>query len=350
MHESKLTRLADPLREMIGQFDMFIRGFREERGVKIAGTTCDMLPCEIIASMGLVPVRAPSLMNGPCAAAGMSSMGDIGGLYDCVVVPTGCAGRGAMPAFNAPLYEFPCPAGWGQGSAAAMKSAIDDLLSKNGCAPLSGIDPAALRSATMEYNAVRRLVRGIASVRAAKPDLLSCRDLSAVHEAACVFPPALAHGRLAPLLDALNRTPSGAASVGVPVLVYASFQGDTAALDEIEEAGCVVVEDDACGGRRQFDMSYDHESPDLFNEIIDAFSYRPRCPSVRTVDERVELFYSMIKGHGIEAVVFIEDLCCPARRGHIDELRVRLMRTGVDPIVVSSADAGEVLREFVKRI
>jgi benzoyl-CoA reductase/2-hydroxyglutaryl-CoA dehydratase subunit BcrC/BadD/HgdB len=121
-------------------------------------------------------------------------------------------------------------------------------------------------------------------------------------------------------------------------------------LDEIEEAGCLIVEDDACGGRRQFDMSYNHESPDLLGEILDAFSYRPRCPSVRPVGERIELFYSMVKSHGIEMVIFIEDLCCPSRQRDIENLRIRLMRSGVDPMVVSSKDAVVKIRDYVSKI
>lgn len=97
-------------------------------------------------------------------------------------------------------------------------------------------------------------------------------------------------------------------------------------------------------------MSYNHESADLYDEILDAFSYRPRCPSVRTVDERVALFYSMIKGHGIEMVIFIEDLCCPARRRDVDALRIRLMRSGVDPLVLTSGDAAEKIRDYLRRM
>ena len=88
----------------------------------------------------------------------------------------------------------------------------------------------------------------------------------------------------------------------------------------------------------------------LYHEILDAFSYRPRCPSVRTFEERAALLYSMIKSRGIEMVIFIEDLCCPARRRDIDAWRVRLRRAGVDPLVVTTGDAAEKIREYVRRM
>jgi hypothetical protein len=349
MNEAALSYRVDPLREMIGQFDMVIRGFRERTGARIAGTVCDVLPAEITASLGLVPVRVPLMAGRCCVAAGLPDIGDIGGIYDFMVLPRGCAGRGGAAGLKTPVLEFSLPAGWGEEACREMALSLDALLRAAGCGGTSSIDAARLRAVTAEYNALRRLVRGIGSLRNERPGLLSCGDLGVVHEAAAIFPPGEVAGHLASLLEAMNAAGSSAASRVLPVLVYAGFT-DGAVLDELEEAGCRVVEDDACGGRRQFDMSYNHELPDLFGEILDAFSYRPRCPSVRTVAERVELFYTMMKGHGIELVVFIEDRCCPARLRDIEALRVRLMRSGVDPIVATSANAAAKIREYVARM
>ncbi|HPL16517.1 MAG TPA: 2-hydroxyacyl-CoA dehydratase family protein [Spirochaetota bacterium] len=350
MLESKLSHLVDPLREMIFQFGMVIGRFREESGAVLAGVTCDMFPAEITAALGLVPLRIPSLMIGRCTAAGASSLDGIGETYDLLVVPRGCAGRDGLSGRADAVSEFFCPSGWGEESCRGMEASMEKLLERAGRGGLSRLDPAVLSSVTAMYNRVRRAVRGIAAARREKPDLLSCRDLGTVMEAAMVFPPAVTADFLAAVLDGLNRTESAVSAAGVPVMVYAGFAADAAVLDEIEEAGCLVVEDDACGGRRQFDMSYNHESAELYHEILDAFSYRPRCPSVRTVEERTALLYSMIKGHGIEAVIFIEDLCCPARGRDIGELRVRLMRSGVDPLVVTTVDAADTVREYVSRM
>ena len=350
MRESKLSHFIDPLREMIYQYDLIIRGYREQNDALVAGLTCDMLPPEITVPLGLVPVRMPSFTTGRCTAAGISALQKIEGIYDCIIVPRGCAGRDSMPALNVPLHEFAVPAGWGVESSRAMGTALDELLRSAGCPGVSGIDAVRLREVTGDYNALRRLVRGITSVRRDKPDLLSCRELAVVYEAAQVFPPAVVAGNLSTVLEAMNKAESSFKKDALSTLVYGSFIGDAAVLDEIEDEGCLIVEDDACGGRRQFDMSYNHESSDLFHEILDAFSYRPRCPSVRPVGERIELFYSMLKSHGIELVVFIEDVCCPARQRDIEDLRIRLMRSGVDPIVASSENAVVKIRDYMSKI
>jgi hypothetical protein len=347
---SKLSYLIEPLREMIYQYDVVIRGYREKNGIMVAGLTCDMLPPELTVPLGLVPVRIPSLTTGRCTAAGMSAMQAVDGIYDCIVLPRGCAGRDGIPSLRVPLYEFAVPAGWGEASSRAMEAGLDDLLRGAGRVGISGIGDALLRSVTSEYNALRRLARGITSVRRGKPDLLSCRDLALVHEAAQVFPPSVVAGHLATVLEAMNKTESSFKRDALPALVYGSFIGDALVLDEIEEEGCLIIEDDACGGRRQFDMSYSHESADIRHEILDAYSYRPHCPCVRQAGERFELFHAMLKSHGIELVVFIEDLCCPCRRRDIESMRLRLMRSGVDPIVVSSEDAVGKIRDYMSRI
>jgi hypothetical protein len=351
MLESKLSHLVDPLREMIYQFDMVIRGFRGESGARVAGVTCDMFPAEITAALGLVPLRIPSLMIGRCTAEGVPAINGIGGIYDLIAVPRGCTGRERIPDAALKVHEFTCPTGWGEQSCTAMEAGLEKLLEHAGSPGLSRLEPAVLAAVTAGYNSVRRMVRGIISVRREKPDLLSCRDLGAILEAAVVFPPSVTAGLLAAILDAMNTGESGVVPGSrVPVMVYASFACDAAVMDEIQEAGCLIMEDDTCGGRRQFDMSYNAESADLYNEILDAFSYRPRCPSVRTVEERVALLYSMIKSHGIEAVLFIEDLCCPAKGRDIDALRVRLMRSGVDPLVVATKDAVEKVKGYIARM
>lgn len=348
MLEPKLSYCVDPLREMLYQHDMIIRRFREESGALVAGVTCDMFPAEITASLGLVPLRIPSGIAGHCTAAVLPSVGDAG-LYDVLIVPRGCAGRKGATEPSA-VHEFYCPPGWGEETWRPMEDALNDLLVSRDLPGLSALDPQRLSAVTAGYNAVRRMVRGIASARGEKPGLLSCRDLGVVMDAAMVFPPPVVAEFLSAILEALNREEAAAGRKPAAALVYASFACDAEVLDDIEAAGCLFVEDDTCGGRRQFDMSYNHESPDLFREIIDAYSYRPRCPSVRTVEERTALLYSMIKSRGIELVVFIEDLCCPAKKRDIDALRVRLMRSGVDPLVVSTEGAVEAVKEYIKRM
>jgi benzoyl-CoA reductase/2-hydroxyglutaryl-CoA dehydratase subunit BcrC/BadD/HgdB len=343
MRQSILSHLIDPLREMLYQFDMVIRGFRERMGGRIAGLSCWMLPPEIPASAGMVPLRLPFFGRGVCPCLGISEIDEI---YDCLVVPQGCAGRASV---RLPVYEFDAPGGYGMESAGLMEEAMDRFLRSFGLPRVRDLNAGRLLAAAQEYNALRRLVRGIASIRRSKPDLLSCKDLADVFEASAVLPPEAVIGHLVRILDEINKARSCYNGGMKQALAYGSFINDASILDEIEEAGCIFVEDDFCSGRRQFDMSYDEHAESLLREILGSFSYRPGCASFRTVGERTKLFYSMMKNEGIELVVFLEDLCCASKKGEIGELRVKLMRSGVDPLVAVTADAAEKVREYAGR-
>jgi len=350
MQVSRLTHLVDPLREMLYQYDMIIKGFRERSNVRIAGITCGMFPEEIAASAGLVAIRLPSYAAGCCACDGLSAIDKIEALYDLLVVPRGCSEKNRISVPGLELYEFDCPPGWGTESSEHLASSLDAFLRSAGCAGLKGLDPAKLRDATREYNAVRRTVRGIASIRRDKPDLVSCEDLAAVFEAASVFPPSVIIGHMATILNNLNLSESSYGGGMVPSLAYASYMKEARLLDNIEDAGCLIAEDDFCNGRRQFDMSYNDESDNLLSEMLDSYSYRPRCPNVRPVEERIELLYKMMKYQGIEIIIFIQDHCCPGKLRDIEALRIRLMRTGIDPIVATSQNAVDKIRNYISRI
>ncbi len=341
--------MVEPLREMLGQFADVVAGYRERSGERICGSLCDLIPPEIPAALGMRVIRVPAPSEWGCRAGGLARLGDLGGVYDRVVIPETCARRDLAAVTGAPLVAFAMPTGWGEESRRLLEERLDAFLRAAGCGGLSAIDAAALAAATEEYNDLRRLVRGIAAARRDRPELLSCSDLAVVMEAASALPPAVVAGHLASILKALHREEGTAKRDLPPVLVYAGCTGESAVFDEIEEAGCLVVEDDACSGRRQFDMSHDPGAADLAGEILDACTYRPLCPSVRPQGERVELFYAMLKSHGIEAVIFIEDLCCPARRREIAPLRVRLMRSGVDPLLVTRAGAAAMVRDYLSR-
>jgi hypothetical protein len=350
MKEPKLSHIVDPLRELLYQYDVIIKGFRERTKARIAGVSCGMFPDEIAACAGLIPLRLPSFFADCCACGEACPRELPDGIYDILVFPRGCKKKYRDPARGVPLREFDCPPGWGAESSIKMGSSLDAFLQEAGCPALSDLDKTELRAATREYNAMRRAVRGIALVRRDKPDLISCEDLASIFDAAAVLPPSIIIGHLAAILDILNRSESGYVGGKTFSLGYASFIKDPRLLDRIEDAGCLIVEDDFCNGRRQFDMSYNDESADLLSEILDSYSYRPRCPTVRPAEERFELLYKMAKSNGIELVIFIQDSCCPAKLRDIDALRIRLMRAGIDPLVVTSADAFDKIRNYSGRV
>ena len=97
-------------------------------------------------------------------------------------------------------------------------------------------------------------------------------------------------------------------------------------------------------------MSINPSSAHAYDEIMECMTYRPLPPPIRSAEERYELLYRMIKNYGIGTVIFIRDWCTPARAGAIDSLRRRLMRSGVDPLVVESGNAMSVVRGYSERM
>jgi benzoyl-CoA reductase/2-hydroxyglutaryl-CoA dehydratase subunit BcrC/BadD/HgdB len=247
------------------------------------------------------------------------------------------------------IIRFFNATGYGDEASRSLHQSLDDLLTAAKIGQVSQIERNHLREATIRYDTLRRLLRGISARRREKPHLLSNSDLFALFTAAVSLPPELVVECLSRIIEAMEKEESTSVGDLIPGLIYAGCVNDATSLDEVEEAGILLVEDDTCSGRRQFDLSFNPDSPRLYGEILDAFSYRPLCSSLRPVEERFELFYRLLKNHGIEVVVFIEDLCCPSRKGDIEFLRVRLMRSGVDPLVISSADALKSVKEYVRR-
>ncbi|HOW81350.1 MAG TPA: 2-hydroxyacyl-CoA dehydratase family protein [Spirochaetota bacterium] len=348
MHESKLSYLVDPMREMLFQAQDVLRSYKERSGVMLAGLSCDFLPAEVLASFGVVPVRIPAhLRIGRCGDGPAFDRDLLARFpYDFYVEPAGCRALSSTVGIAAPVHEFRVPAGYGETARVLRHEEIVGLMTKAG-AP--GMDPSSLRGHADEYNAMRRLVRGILSVRAAKPELLSHEDLSVLIEAASALPPVSVIEPLALVLRELNSGGSGPGGSGmVPAMVYGGFLGDAGVLDLIEEEGVLIAEDDLCGGRRHFDLSINTSAEDLLLEILDAFTYRPLCPRVRSGRERFDLLYKLLKSHGIDLVIFIAEGSCGCRAEGIEFLRVRLMREGVDPLVVTGEDAPETVRRYLK--
>lgn len=355
MKSSRLGYLVEPLREMIYQADMIIRGYREKKGIKVAGLSCDILPFEVLASFGILPLRIPLQAGNTfgCAAGELSPALRQDEVYDYIIIPGKCCGRkGSM----APALEFISPAGYGEEAAIGLHHAMDALLREMGLSGIKELDARKLAEVTESYNVMRRLIRGIAEARRGKPDLLSNEDLFLLFESAMVLPPEHVTDTLAAVLETLNREQAKTGKTGFSVMAAGGYLREAGILDGMEEAGCLVAEDDFCNGRRQFDLSHNASSEYLYYEILDAFTYRPLCPSLRGPEERYELLYKLLKNHGIETVVFLGDGDaghgggCPGRSLEREYLRVRLMRAGIDPVITTGAEAASAMREYAGRL
>ncbi len=343
MKESRLSTAVEPLRELLHQSDMIIRGFSERASIKVMGLTCDCLPVEVLDAGGFAPLRIPAHnREGTCCCGATGSMTE--SPYDVILAPECGDGGGSEPEG---VIRYRVPRGYGEEHSSELDRVLERILEVS--APGTGKpDPGKLRESVEKYNILRRLIRGTTARRRTRPWELSNRDLFTLFEAAAALPVESVIEHIAGITKQFSDEPCDECTM-IPALVHAGTLTDASVLDDIEEAGCLVAEDDMCNGRRQFDMSFNADSPDLYGEILDASSYRPFCPGVRPPEERYELLYRMLKGHEIETVIFITDRNCRGRAGEIEYLRVRLMRDGVDPLLINSASAFEEVRDYVVR-
>ena len=120
--------------------------------------------------------------------------------------------------------------------------------------------------------------------------------------------------------------------------------------DSIEESGILLIEDDSCSGRRLFDISLNAESEYIFYEILDAYSYRALTPCLRSVNERYELLYKLLRNYNISTVIFFRDKNCSESVKDIEYLRIKMMRDGIDPLVIDENNYREIVRDYVKRV
>ncbi len=353
MEEAPLDRLVNPLREMLAQWELVIDDFKKAHGKKVAVYSCDVLPVEVLASFGVLPLRRPSsACASETAERGVILRNDESPPWDFHISPRCCGCSSPISGNKSGVFfSFDAPAGYGEDAAERLHGSLDSLLKEMDLGGIEEIRAPALQTAAAEYDRLRRLVRGICSVRNEKPAALSHAALFIVFAAAVSLPPQLVIDHLEEILVALNSAP-GEPYVGAPLkgMACGGILADGGILDSIERAGCLITEDDFCNGRRQFDISLNVSSNYLYYEMLDAASYRPLCPSARSAGERFELLYKMLGGYGIEFVVFVEDTMCAPAREALEYLRVRLMRSGVDPVRLRNEGAHERMKGYLASI
>jgi hypothetical protein len=351
MKESELSIKIDPLKELLGNYTTVLNGYREKTGKKLAGFSCEFLPLEIIHSFGIQPLTIPHDYSLKCC----SGRGGFPDMFDAVIYPRKCSCSHSTESFHlngksVQFYSFDTFSGYGRDASIALHESTEKMLKSIFNLNIKDINIESLAGSVRLYNEIRSLVRGILELRKKNSGAISNCDLSALLDAAFSLPPEIVKEYILEVFKALKSSGEKDKGFRVNVMVYSSMPDTGKILDEIEDAGCLVYEDDQCIGRRRFDMSYNESSEYLYYEILDAFSYRPLCPSLRDLQERFELLYKMIKKHGIDAVIFIKDGCCGAREEQIEDLRILLMRSCVDVISVSKENCLDSVREYIEKL
>ncbi len=338
MENDRINSIIASLRKDNDNIPTLLLNFKKATGMILAGMPCDFLPFEILHACGIYPFIIPP---------GLKPRADFRINPDIIIAPARCC---ALPDSNSAIQKIivdDIPQKHGDNSLHAWKTLIDDILAKiKGKAVAISRDE--LRASSEKYAILRRLIRGIVLMRREKPDALPHVNLEVIFSVSLALPPELITEKLSSLLDALNDYPSRAYGNPIPALVYGRCRNQAMHFDDLEKAGFLIVEDDICGGRRSFDLSYNTTSEHLLDEIINAFSFRPFCPCLRSAASRFELLYMLIGSYGVETVIFIDDGACPARASHFAFMRPRLMRLGIDPLLLHPDSLIEDAQRYVE--
>jgi len=331
--------IVDQLEEKLSQLELIVPEFCSRNSLKSAGLSCMMVIPEVCAALGIFASVVPTPYGGSCKAGDLLSK-DLLQIYDFLVAPQDCCGTSS----GNDILRFQVPKGHGEDASVELHNEHKKILSQCGAIDIESIDASILASWSREYNDLRRTVRGISGARKSKPHLLTHENLAIVFEASLALPPQIVLPLLKDLLDALHKGDEKA-HMNIPAMINGSRDMKWSEVDKIETLGFLIEEDDACKGRRNFDLSVNPDSQYLYYELLDSASYRPYCSCVRNSEERYELLYKMLGNHGIETVIFSQDLC-QCREKQSDDLRIRLMRSGIDPLVYSGKQ--DVLIEYVE--
>ncbi len=345
--------IMEILRERLNTVEDVISVHSEETGNLVAGAFCESIPPEVAMAAGisifLIPVKYQ-----------VSVMSDDGNMdatiqwihdtYHLVILPNGLDDvREKLEKHGLRVYGFTVPAGWGEESSVALHNEMTGFFAKTG----NPFDPLHANEELQDFckmhDAIRKLVRGIAAIRAENPGLLSHRDLQVIFEAAACLPPGYLLEELSSVFSLLQQH-QDARDVIFKCMVFGGMTLDSCILDEIESSGSVmIVEDDSCIGRRRFDISLDCQSPNLYYELLDMYSYKPYCPMLRRVEERYQLLYTLLKNHDINLVLFIEDRICQPRNEHSKYLYRKVRQDGIDAVRATPENAVSTVKDYQDR-
>jgi hypothetical protein len=335
----KIKFIIDQLSDKLSQLDLIIPEYCSRNNLRSAGLSCMVAIPEVCASLGLFVSVVPSLYCGSCKENSLFSE-DLLQIYDILAAPQNCCGVSSSDN----VYRFTVASGYGEDASVKLHEEHKKFLSHCGARDIETLETDVLAKWSRDYNDLRRLVRGISAARKTQPSKLTHVEMSVVFEASLALPPQMIIPLLKNLLGFLQQGDAKAEN-SISAMIYGSRDMDWSVVDEIESYGFIVEEDDACKGRRNFDLSVNPDSEYLYYELLDAASYRPYCPSVRGIEERYELLYKMLGNHGIKTVIFSHQLCS-CRSSHIESLRIKLMRNGIDPLVYDGS-VGNLI-EYVK--
>ncbi|MCX7678179.1 MAG: 2-hydroxyacyl-CoA dehydratase family protein, partial [Spirochaetes bacterium] len=256
------------------------------KGYTLVALPCDFLPFEILRTFDIHPI-----------VVSPDRIFDMEPLIDAVILPQNCCHRIPSSEKIKKITVPSFPQEYGESAISPWNAFLLEIIEKIANKSFQKISNEKLFESAHLYSSLRRTVRGISYMRKEKPILLTNKDLWTIFSHALIFPPEYTIPQLSTVLDWLNQEKIESALPSITSIFFGRCHNDVNILDELEQIGFLIVEDDCCIGRRSFDLSYNTESSHLWDEIILSFSFRAFCPCVRSVADRLELLSKLLHSY-----------------------------------------------------
>ncbi len=270
-------------------------------GKKVAGFVCSYAPQELLHAAGYLPVRVLGRPGGTpradqllqayaCSLARSSFDAALSGEFDfmdLVVFSHTCdtmqnladLWRSSRP--NQPVIIV-CAPTVTSGTAARTyyRKVLDDV--RKQIEALSGpISDEAIRASIELYARHRSLVQRLYDLRREHSELISGRELLAVVTSSMMMPKEDHLALLEPFVAGLETAAEVPQKRLPRVFVAGSVCQNMGFITALEEAGCMVVDDDLCMGGRSFSLP-DAPAGDPMDALVEMYLGRRPCPAFHT--------------------------------------------------------------------
>ncbi|MCL1865343.1 MAG: 2-hydroxyacyl-CoA dehydratase family protein [Spirochaetes bacterium] len=341
MKDSSAINNIKKIFETEESYEKIIKDYKEKYGKKIIISPYYFIPPEISAAFNIVTLKIPEFILNQS-----SMLNRVNSIFDMIVISDReCFCNKNMKSVE--HYIFKTPEGFGEDTAVALHNELSLMLKTLFNIDIQSIDIEALQRETAVYERLRRLIRNISALHYENRTVLTNNELSLIFEISLILPPEIAIQYINPVLEEIKISDTKHDDIKIKSLLYGKKCIPADIADNIEKMGIFIIEDDLCTGRRIFDISLNAESEYIFYELLDAYSYRALFPCLRPVSERYELVYKLLKNYQIDCVIFYKDENCHDLNRDIDYLRIKMMRDGIDPLVIDKDNYEHIISEYV---
>ncbi len=270
-------------------------------GRKVAGFLCTYAPQELIHAAGYLPVRVLGRPGGTpradqllqayaCSLARSSFDAALSGEFDfmdMVVFSHTCdtmqnladLWKSSRPSQSVIIVCSPTVT---SGTAARIyyRKVLDDV--RKQIEAVSGpVSDEAIRASIDLYARHRRLIQRLYDIRREHSELISGGELLAVVTSSMMMPKEEHLRLLEPFVAGLEAAGETAAKRMPRVFVAGSVCQNMGFITALEEAGCMVVDDDLCMGGRSFSLP-DAPAGDPMDALVEMYLGRRPCPAFHT--------------------------------------------------------------------